>query len=605
MSCSRLLVAVAACAVASEAFAHVMDDAYVNFRSLGCTKSEDGQFTDGDARDSLTLGLGANALGGGKRYGYPEGVLWRTERVVRPYTGVARDERVLYLAQPVNWNDAEPRTAEVWPGAVQFAGLLSNSNISSNYTIFVRVRFDKDAPYGQSTHHFLDVGYSNGNSGSMLSVVNDGSQRFISCYYGTTNSVGEAKPQSFAESSRFQPNEWLDVCLSVSGRTFNLYTCRTNSTLNVANHIMSASLSGDLKLTRYPFALLGTEDGAAVSKTTITEGVKPSQSWGRGYCAPRMSVNQLAIWGRALSEAEVREVMADGLPETFRVGAANGKTQEFSSTLETATADVTAVWTNFPAALASGKSVTFRFPTPNAATTNLAEVFRWTATADSAAGKLRIDVNGKAVETIDVVPGGTAYAFVKKGVIDRTTGNELTVTRTDGGTGVVTLDSASLGGSWQVGLEDKSSTPFCAEWLNTPSFFVTDTDWSHLRRVVSESANRTNLIFHFDIPKELLDKEYRFVHEGAFNGWYQSGDVRDHQGYRIVFNDRVLDEGNVPNNYTIVNYALPQELLRERDNVLQWVNTGTSSAQAAPYYPVDFFRVFVKPPREGLMLLLR
>ena len=59
-----LLLAVIGAAVAS---AHVMDDAVLYFRGMGCTRTEDGQFVDGDARDALTLGGGDAALGGGKR----------------------------------------------------------------------------------------------------------------------------------------------------------------------------------------------------------------------------------------------------------------------------------------------------------------------------------------------------------------------------------------------------------------------------------------------------------------------------------------------------------------------------------------------------------
>lgn len=598
-----LLLAVIGAAVAS---AHVMDDAVLYFRGMGCTRTEDGQFVDGDARDALTLGGGDAALGGGKRYGYPAGVQWRTERVARPYTGRAQDERVLYLAQPVDWTGPDPQTAEVWPGAVNFSNVLKDSGIGCDYTIFARVRFDREEPYAQSVYHFLDVGYANGNSGAMLSMeTGSNGTKYIRCYYGATNDVGKAVPSAFSATSSFSPDEWVDVCLAVNDRTFKLYFCRTNSVIGTATHTMAPDRCGGLTLTRHPFVLLGTEDGTATTRSTITNGVSKVHKWGDAICSPRVSYGQLAIWGRTLTEAEVREVMADGLPEMFRVGVANGKSQEFSPTPRTAVADVTDAWTSFPAALASGQSVTFRFQTPNNAVTNLAEVFRWTATADSAAGRIRVDVNGRTVDTVGVVPGGTACAFVPPGVIDRTTGNELTVTRVDGGAGVVTLDAAALGGSWQVGLEDKRNSPFCAEWLNSPNFYVTDTDWSHLRRVISESPGRTNLVFHFDIPGDLLDRHYRFIHEGAFNKWYQSGDVRDHQGYAISFNGRILDEGNVPDAYAVVRYELPQDLLKERDNVLQWINTGSSTASAAPYYDLDFFRVFVKAPNLGTMLLIR
>lgn len=603
LSLWRLLGIAAVLGVAS-ASAHVMDDAVFDFRNMGIDANGDGVFQSGEGREALTLGDPDSGLTGGVLNGTPGNAVWRTERVTHPYTGVSRDERVLYFSHPIDWDDQVPRTATVSPNAIAFQNYLKD--LEGDYAVFARVRFDSGETYcGINQHQFLTFGYGDGNSGVMLcSEGTNDTGRIVRVYYGATNDVGKAAPSSFTHQTKFNANQWIDVCVVARGNTFSCYLSTTNSTLEVQTHTLSAPRVGAYPLTRHPFMILGPEDGRNTLATCITNGVPVSTSFGSRMKTANMSYHHVAVWGRALTGDEVRELMAEGRPEVFRVGSANGKNTEFAADLRTGDADVRGVWTNFPAALAAGDAATFRFEPPNVGYVGVSQVLRWTATAESAVGTLAVTLNGRAVGTLSVQPGRTAACFVPPDCIAAGE-NVLSLARTDTRTGLVTLDALALGGGWQIGKADLQYGEFCAEWLNTPTFRVTDSDWMRLRRAISESANRTNILLRFDVPKDVLKARARLVHSSRFVTWSAGGDTRDHQDYVVTFNDHVLDSGVVPARGTEVAYELPAEWMRERDNVLRWINPGTSSAREAPYYGVDYYRLDVLRPADGTLLILR
>ncbi len=599
----RLMGIAAALGVAS-ASAHVLDDAVFDFRNMGVDANGDGVFQSGEGREALSLGDAASGLTGGVLNGTSGHVVWRTERVVHPYTGVSRDEQVLYFSHPIEWDDQDPQTASISPNAIVFGDYLKD--LKGDYAVFARVRFDSGETYcGINKHQFLTFSYADGNAGVMLYSTGTGdADRSIGVYYGATNAVGNASPRDFTHQTKFRANQWVDVCVVAQGRTFACYVATTNSALEVTTHTMDASRVGSCPPSRHAFMILGPEDGRSTKATSITNGMKVATGWGARTKTANMSYHRVAVWGRALTEDEVREVMAEDRPEVFRVGSANGKSSEFAADRRTGDADVRGVWTNFPAALAAGDAAIFRFEPPNDGYVGVSQALRWTATAASAAGTLTATLNGRAVGTLSVQPGRTAACFVPPGCIAAGE-NVLSLARTDTRAGLVTLDALALGGGWQVGKADLSYWEFCEEWLNTPTFRVTDSNWKNLRRVISESNGRTNILLRFDVPRDVLKARARLVHSSRFVNWSAGIDTRDHQDYVVTLNDHVLDSGVVPASGTEVSYELPAEWVRERDNVLRWINPGTSSVSAAPYYGVDYYRLDVLRPEDGTLLILR
>ena len=125
----------------------------------------------------------------------------------------------------------------------------------------------------------------------------------------------------------------------------------------------------------------------------------------------------------------------------------------------------------------------------------LAQLLTLTATAGSAVGTISASVNGTSVGSQTVQPGRTATWYVPGTAFKKGPNNTLTLTRT-GGSGNVVVDSLSIGGSWQIGIEgqdwsDMSSEGYVPRAPVTSTFDISRKHWAHAANSGGWTSNRT------------------------------------------------------------------------------------------------------------------
>ena len=156
---------------------------------------------------------------------------------------------------------------------------------------------------------------------------------------------------------------------------------------------------------------------------------------------------------RALSDDEVHEAWGWPHEKVFKVGLENGASNEFGSNAAPAAQTIDAygpLGEKSPNIPPGGTwTVTF-FGATNEV--GLAQLLTLTATAGSAVGTISASVNGTSVGSQTIFPGRTATWYVPGTAFKKGPNNTLTLTRT-GGSGNVVVDSLSIGGSWQIGIE--------------------------------------------------------------------------------------------------------------------------------------------------------
>ena len=261
-------------------------------------------------------------------------------------------------------------------------------------------------------------------------------------------------------------NTWIDIGVVVTGnvvRAYRAYTGRgspssgTTASLDAftahsATFKSSAGVAPNLTMLRENIRFGGQAfNSTAKNYSSVTDDNLKKYFAG--------SVRRMAFWNRALTEEEVREAFGRPRPDIVRIGAANGNADEFASdAAATATVDAFGAWRDFSASLRAGDARNVTFPL-SANESDLPQLLRIKTLAGGGSGTLRVSLNGTTVTSRPIVAGQPfvtilpARAFV-------TGANTLTLTRTDANGTAIAIDALAVGGSWQVGKNDRKTDEF-------------------------------------------------------------------------------------------------------------------------------------------------
>ena len=250
--------------------------------------------------------------------------------------------------------------------------------------------------------------------------------------------------------------------------------------------------------------------------------------------------------------------------------------------------------------LAVGASVSFKFPIEAGCDDGRAQIFRWKTTSDSAAGLLGVAVNGKSLGACPIETGATQSWFVPAAALAVGT-NTLTVTRIDGGTGVVTLDAASLGGGWQVGRRDDDWTDFGHEGPVRDEYHVVDGNMRHVPRLMLHTGagdrTKSREWWHAVMPRSLAGEYDWILHfrTGPDGGGTGTLLCIDLNGERLAAQD-------APGTKTDHPFAIPRKLLKAGENVFSFLNDTQSGADC-----ISIDSVWLEPlaPFNGTFLIVR
>ena len=371
-----------------------------------------------------------------------------TERVVFPALGksVEKNMQVLRLSNSAVKNNG---TNYFWPEAVNPRSVFAKNNITCEYTIVSRIRLDEDGLNRDEC--FLKIGYdSSARQGMWLGFAKLSS----SWYAGCRRVAGYCTPSSDGSSSVFQlnlpvpTNTWVDIAVVVGNGKLRVGVAVPES---LSSHNSNPSIAFDeTPMWTDNCTLLGDNyyrlfcytgqttyypaDNASVDKTCFIG-----------------SVQQMAIWGRALNDQEVMAAFGMPRPAIFRTGFDNGDSNEFGGTRtgSAQTIDGLGSWQGISDTMLAGDTWTVNFDALRDEA-GLAQIFSLHSLTSSSPANIEVALNGTSLGTRRVM--GNAHVFwpVATNLVVEGA-NTLTIRRTDSGAGSFRMDAMELGGSLGVG----------------------------------------------------------------------------------------------------------------------------------------------------------
>ena len=424
-----------------------------------------------------------------KIYGYDEDRAFRVEDVTFPCSGETRQMQVLHLGMQSHDDGSGNQT--VWPGAVSLHALrdvlVKDGVPTSKFTIVMRLRRD-GSPWSPNVNEwFLQWGYTGfagllfGFGGTELNAKNEDVGKHILGYRLVNKADGTgtelSKFELNSESSMNIPtNMWVDIGISVDGENIQFAIAKPKTArpasvetwrdcppvsfatvggcVKVTNNFTGTE-SADTKLSTSRFAF-GAQTGALLDAPSA---YPPTSSAAAAF---RGSLQQFAIWDRALTREEMLDAFGMPRPMVVQLGLRNDGSSEFGGARPVSgeqTIDADGLYDEKSSLLSAGDKTTVTFNL-RAEESGLRQHAWVRLTSESAAGRLSLLVNGVDCGTADVEPGKTAWWNVP-GQAMIAGSNVLKISRVDGGSGQVEIDDFALGGSWQVGVVGDDS--FCGE----------------------------------------------------------------------------------------------------------------------------------------------
>jgi hypothetical protein len=308
------------------------------------------------------------------------------------------------------------------------------------------------------------------------------------------------------------------------------------------------------------------------------------------------TIENLAVWNRALSDAEVHEAI--GFPDpAWSLGINNGTPNDFN--MESTAGNNYTIgqpWGSLSRALTSygNSQVNINF---NAVATPQRPALPYVYHLDMAgAGGGTMDfsvlVNNTKVATFTGVSNKQYKVLVPASLIQN--GANTLSLKYETGAGYITWDQMDLGGSWQVGYDDNSQAEFEAESAAPLAFYVTDPNWKHLRRAMTAGTNLIDM--HFDLTPELAKYAYLYTTE-VIDQYSPSGNPGN--PFDVYMNGQLVGQvAGVPNG-TKLGYFFTPDMLLAGDNVLRLAYRGTSGWSQFDYHRLE---VFVPEPATWTLL---
>ncbi|NQT51847.1 PEP-CTERM sorting domain-containing protein [bacterium] len=282
------------------------------------------------------------------------------------------------------------------------------------------------------------------------------------------------------------------------------------------------------------------------------------------------TMENMAVWNRALSEADIHEAFG-GSGALWSIGIDNGSFDDMRHEGQVdATYTIGEPWHEMRRAVTTGTTtanVHFTPPDgpdgdtdPDAYFSALPYVFHLNVHGGTG-GEINVSLNGKSLGTKATSSGADLFWLVPAGSVIAGA-NTLSIQNT--GSATVSWDWMELGGAWQVGYDDNSHAEFSHEGAAPDDFYVTDPNWQHLERAIIPTDPDINL--HFFLSDELAQPQFPGM------TYYYTTEILSQGGGTHPF-DILLNGVGVRNvlaspNGTVVQVGLPWSLLQAGENVI-------------------------------------
>ena len=509
-----LVCLLSAClAFAAQGAPNVFDDAVFWFRGGKDCVAKNGYLQQGEFFDDLHADDAShvNHQMGVLPYnspsqaaGFRNNAEFRLEKVVFPALGrqIQKNMPVLHLSN----NSVEFNSKQYyWPQYVKPYSLFANNGISNEYTVVSRLRLDEDGR--KRTQCLLRIGYSgSAKKGLMLgfSPCSGLTNKYITAFCTPSESSDKSTQVNF-DSIEIPTNTWVDVAVVVGNGKLRIGVAApqtsafhgNNSTIAFAETNMwtaNCTLLEDESCYRL-FAETG-QDAQQYSSSAI------DMTFFLG------SVQQMAIWKRALGNQDVMAAFGMPRPAIFRTGFDNGASNEFGGTRSGSSQEIDGLgsWQNIANTMQAGDTWTVSF-TALRDEAGLPQIFSIKALDDSVDSKIEPILNDSSLGERRVATNGRTFWPVPAGLINEGA-NTLVVKRKDDGAGDFKMDAMELGGSLGVGKEtgdikdDQRTSP---ERMKTGVPSAADPNTQHWPQGLMPSMT-TNLHFRVWVDPDVVDK---------------------------------------------------------------------------------------------------
>lgn len=612
-------LALVAClfACAAAAYGDIYDDAIFWFRGGTNVTANGRTAVKGDLFDSIHANDPPHKNHTAAFFGYEDCRVLRYEDVQFPCN---RDDRksvpVLHLPLGMKVSNGGATTNLFMVGA---SAHFLYGQISNEYTVVMRLR--RDAGYATNSSAWVTrFGYSGATGGILFGFMHDRNNNelvYPSMYCsGTNTSTGVTGLQEFWFRSLPMPptNKWFDISLAVSGSVVRVGLARpAYETINGAGQkvVNFQTATGTTIPNSYQLARPVSTEGNwrfFMQASTSSASTPANTSRKDSFVG---SVQQVAVWNRALTDDEVHEAWGWPHEKVFKVGLENGASNEFGSNAAPAAQTIDAygpLGEKSPNIPPGGTwTVTF-FGATNEV--GLAQLLTLTATAGSAVGTISASVNGTNVGSQTVQPGRTATWYVPGTAFKKGPNNTLTLTRTDGGSGNVVVDSLSIGGSWQIGIHGTDWSDLTSEsWAPTvlSTHDISRKHWPQAGHSNNWTSNRT---FRVWLPENVAAN---YPMEFDLRSAYYNGSAATNY-YMEVFVNRQLrnairEDGAVTNRISTTSSHKLYRVPFEPGELQAGWNEILLHGHARPgggYFMFDYFRFQLTGDRKnGTMLIIR
>ena len=489
---------------------NVFDDAVFWFRG-GKDINNDGYIQQGEFFDDLHANdtrHGNHKMSMSTSYytgdnaGYKINAAFREEQVSFPALGnsVVENMRVLHISN-VKGN------SKYFPFVVNPHSIFANNNISNEYTIVSRIKMDENG-FDQC---LFRIGYDGSASNGLylalakaITGANEIGSKYIKGYCTPNSASGNS---SYQFNIRIPTNTWVDIAAVVGNGRLRIGIAAPESSPNHSNNPTIAFAETPMWTDNCP--LLG--DGkyrlfCANGQTSPEPGASADTTSFLG------SVQQLAIWGRALEDHEVMAAFGMPRPSIFRTGFDNGSSSEFGGErpdglVATQEIDGLGSWQGVWVKMLAGDVWTNKFHALRDEA-GLAQIFSIKSLRDSDAVQIEPILNGTSLGERRVVANARVFWPVATNLVVEGV-NTLEIKRTDGGTGDFLMDAMELGGALGVGKESESATndqriPPDRSKSGVPS--AADPNTQHWPQGLRPKSGVTNLHFRVWMDSDMVDK---------------------------------------------------------------------------------------------------
>ena len=582
------------------AVANVFDDAVFWFRGGKDRVTVNGQLERGEFFDDMHADDPAHTNHSLAVVGYPENITFRTEPVVFPALGlsVTQDLQVLHI-DDLPHISADGTVTNRFPSRMRPYELFKYHNISNEYTIIFRLRRDAKVRNLLTGYQWLTKIAYTGSGGLLVGFTGDDAttDKHVLCYRITANgNQGDEMGNAL-----FVPtNTWTDLSIVVGNGKLRIGVARPDVVSGKGAAYTFRFRSTDLdtgRCTIWPNA----DSYTFFSEHTFPERAETNAS----TTCFRGSVQQLAVWRRALSDQEVAEAFGMPRPSVFRVGLDNGASNEFGGARTSAsqTIETSDSWRELTNELRAGDTWTANFVVPPSEN-KLTQLFFFKALAASSAGSLRVAVNGTIVGVKDVRPGQRTWWPVPSGLI-RGGANTVTLTRTDSGTGAVLMDSMEMGGSFQAGVANSNIGDLVGE--GSFEYGIASTampnpkQWSRALTTYSNGPG-TNFLFHVwvdPVVQRLCTARFSSRIGTATGVAAMNGTEKLHFTLNGV---EKYVRSTSPSGWTDMHFDIEQGELHAGWND---VRLGVEATERTGYFAMDYYRFEIGLPKTGTYVIVR